>query len=105
MSETQNPLGEFHTNQNTPDQIAKETAVSNSSASPPQSPPDQDRGHNESGEVNEQNGEAAGEKDATGAALDRTPSQAQKLGKKNIAIVMTALCVCPLPPLLVRLDS
>ncbi|PKY08035.1 hypothetical protein P168DRAFT_262108 [Aspergillus campestris IBT 28561] len=95
MSEPQNPLGEIHTNQNPPDQTAKETAVSNSSASPPQSPADQDRGHNESREMNEQNdgGEGAGEKDAEGAALDRTPSQAQKLGKKNIAIVMTALCL------------
>ena len=26
--------------------------------------------------------------------LDRTPSQAQKLGKKKIAVVMGALCVC-----------
>lgn len=30
----------------------------------------------------------------SGAPLDRVPSQAQKLGKKKIVAVMTALCVC-----------
>lgn len=34
------------------------------------------------------------EKAATGAPLDRTQSQAQKLGKKKILIIMPALCVC-----------
>lgn len=33
------------------------------------------------------------EKKDAGAPLDRTPSQAQKMGKKQIAIVMTALCL------------
>jgi hypothetical protein len=32
----------------------------------------------------------------TGNPLDRVPSQAQKLGKKKIAVVMGALCVCSL---------
>ena len=30
----------------------------------------------------------------TGNPLDRVPSQAQRLGKKKIAVVMGALCVC-----------
>lgn len=30
----------------------------------------------------------------SGSPLDRTPSQAAKMGKKKIAVVMTALCVC-----------
>lgn len=37
--------------------------------------------------------ENAMEKTATGPPLDRTPSQAAKMGKKKIVIVMTALCV------------
>lgn len=34
------------------------------------------------------------EKKESGSPLDRTPSQAAKMGKKKIAVVMTALCVC-----------
>lgn len=34
------------------------------------------------------------EKPPSGAPLDRVPSQAHKLGKKKILIVMSALCVC-----------
>jgi hypothetical protein len=41
----------------------------------------------------ESNGDGAVEKVATGASLGRVPSQAQKLGKKKIIVVMTALCV------------
>jgi hypothetical protein len=37
--------------------------------------------------------ENAMEKTATGPPLDLTPSQAAKMGKKKIIIVMTALCV------------
>ncbi|KAJ6027201.1 uncharacterized protein N7446_004199 [Penicillium canescens] len=37
--------------------------------------------------------ENAMEKTATGQPLDRTPSQAAKMGKKKIVIVMTALCL------------
>ncbi|KAJ5115965.1 Efflux pump dotC [Penicillium angulare] len=33
------------------------------------------------------------EKNESGAPLDRTPSQAQKMGKKKIILVMTALCM------------
>lgn len=33
------------------------------------------------------------EKKESGLPLDRTPSQAAKMGKKKIAVVMTALCV------------
>jgi hypothetical protein len=33
------------------------------------------------------------EKTTTGPPLDRTPSQAAKMGKKKIVVVMTALCV------------
>lgn len=36
--------------------------------------------------------------------LDRVPSQAQKLGKKKIAVVMGALCVCCLSPLVLLSD-
>ena len=34
------------------------------------------------------------EKEESGSPLDRAPSQAAKMGKKKIAVVMTALCVC-----------
>jgi hypothetical protein len=37
--------------------------------------------------------ENAMEKTASGPPLDRTPSQAAKMGKKKVVIVMTALCV------------
>lgn len=43
---------------------------------------DESNAHNESDE-----------KTSSGAPLDRVPSQAQKLGKKKIIIIMTALCV------------
>lgn len=33
------------------------------------------------------------EEKTTGAPLDRTPSQAAKMGKKKVIAVMTALCV------------
>lgn len=41
----------------------------------------------------ESNGDGTMEKVATGASLGRVPSQAQKLGKKKIVVVMAALCV------------
>ena len=44
----------------------------------------------------EATGDGSEEKAGAGAPLDRVPSQAQKLGKKKIVVVMTALCVCPL---------
>lgn len=37
------------------------------------------------------------EEEESGSPLDRTPSQAAKMGKKKIAVVMTALCVCICP--------
>ena len=40
------------------------------------------------------NGDAPVEKVVTGAPLSQVPSQAQKLGKKKVFIVMFALCVC-----------
>ena len=43
-------------------------------------------------------GDGSLEKAGPGAPLDRVPSQAQKLGKKKIVVVMTALCVCLLAP-------
>lgn len=33
------------------------------------------------------------EKQPSGATLDRTPSQAAKMGKKKIVVIMVALCV------------
>lgn len=44
----------------------------------------------------DETGDVSDEKAGAGAPLDRVPSQAQKLGKKKIVVVMTALCVCPL---------
>ncbi|OGM43879.1 putative MFS drug transporter [Aspergillus bombycis] len=41
----------------------------------------------------ESNGDGTLEKVATGASLGRVPSQAQKLGKKKIVVVMAALCL------------
>ncbi|KAE8134198.1 major facilitator superfamily domain-containing protein [Aspergillus pseudotamarii] len=41
----------------------------------------------------ESNGDGTMEKVATGASLGRVPSQAQKLGKKKIVVVMAALCL------------
>ena len=37
------------------------------------------------------------EEEEPSSPLDRTPSQAAKMGKKKIAVVMTALCVCICP--------
>jgi hypothetical protein len=42
----------------------------------------------------EENAPKSPEGDATPNKLDRVPSQAQKLGKKKIAVIMVALCVC-----------
>lgn len=42
-----------------------------------------------------QPGDDALEKKPSGAPLDRTPSQAQRMGKKKITVVMVALCVRP----------
>ncbi|GLA71341.1 hypothetical protein AtubIFM55763_001780 [Aspergillus tubingensis] len=41
----------------------------------------------------DENGDVSDEKAGAGAPLDRVPSQAQKLGKKKIVVVMTALCL------------
>ncbi|RAH60740.1 MFS drug transporter [Aspergillus piperis CBS 112811] len=41
----------------------------------------------------EETGDVSDEKAGAGAPLDRVPSQAQKLGKKKIVVVMTALCL------------
>lgn len=57
---------------------------------------DTSNNHRQSSEekhANESNGDGTMEKVATGASLGRVPSQAQKLGKKKIVVVMTALCV------------
>lgn len=35
-----------------------------------------------------------GDENADGAPLDRTQSQTNQLGTKQIAVIMTALCVC-----------
>ncbi|PIG84754.1 MFS drug transporter [Aspergillus arachidicola] len=43
--------------------------------------------------ADESNGDGTMEKVATGASLGRVPSQAQKLGKKKIVVVMAALCL------------
>ncbi|GMF76165.1 unnamed protein product [Aspergillus oryzae] len=56
---------------------------------------DTSNNHRQSSEekhANESNGDGTMEKVATGASLGRVPSQAQKLGKKKIVVVMTALC-------------
>lgn len=45
------------------------------------------------------------EKVATGASLAQVPSQAHKLGKKKVFIVMFALCVCMAVLLLLPLSS
>lgn len=49
---------------------------------------------NGDGDGDDANAAAALERKETGASLDRVPSQAQKLGKKKIFVVMAALCVC-----------
>lgn len=46
----------------------------------------------EDGENAEENGGPV-ETQQSGAPLDRTPSQAQRMGKKKIIVVMAALCV------------
>lgn len=55
-------------------------------------PAEKGNGHNEDEASPESDGHD--DKNATGAELNRVPSQAQKLGKKKVAIVMIALCVC-----------
>ncbi|PWY92763.1 hypothetical protein BO70DRAFT_425431 [Aspergillus heteromorphus CBS 117.55] len=54
------------------------------SQSPSQASPSADADDNANGAL---------EKSPTGPPLDRVPSQAQKLGKKKIIVVMTALCL------------
>lgn len=49
-------------------------------------------GHSENGETAEENGGPV-ERQQSGAPLDRTPSQAQRMGKKKIILVMGALSV------------
>lgn len=47
-------------------------------------------------DIEEVNGDQNGgqiEKQPSGTPLDRTPSQAQRMGKKKIIVVMAALCV------------
>lgn len=62
----------------------------------PSSPQDQ---HDVTPTQEENDTENAIEKKESGSPLDRTPSQAAKMGRKKIAVVMTALCVCtPLIP-------
>lgn len=56
----------------------------------------EENGEENGGDNGEENGEENGdqiEKQQSGAPLDRTPSQAQRMGKKKIIVVMGALCV------------
>lgn len=39
-------------------------------------------------------GHSTGDDEGNGATLDRSPSRANKLGTKKIAVIMVALCVC-----------
>lgn len=56
----------------------------------------EDNRENDGVDNGQENGEENGdqiEKQPSGAPLDRTPSQAQRMGKKKIIVVMGALCV------------
>jgi hypothetical protein len=63
----------------------------------PSSPQDE---HDVTPTPEENDAENVIEKKESGSPLDRTPSQAARMGKKKIAVVMTALCVCTCTPFL-----
>lgn len=56
-------------------------------------PSNEEKSASEANTTDETNSDAVVNATNTGAALDRVPSQAQRLGKKKIIVIMGALCV------------
>ena len=86
-------------------QIVTDDKITPAELNPSLADTDTSNNHRQSSEekhLDEANGDGTVEKEANGASLERVPSQAQKLGKKKIIVVMAALCVrtgfCFSPP-------
>ncbi|GAB1198961.1 hypothetical protein APSETT444_008291 [Aspergillus pseudonomiae] len=76
-------------------QIVTEDKIAPAELNPSLADTDTSNNHRQSSEqkhLDEANGDGTVEKEANGASLERVPSQAQKLGKKKIIVVMAALC-------------
>ncbi|GAB1208872.1 hypothetical protein APSETT445_007637 [Aspergillus pseudonomiae] len=75
--------------------IVTEDKIAPAELNPSLADTDTSNNHRQSSEqkhLDEANGDGTVEKEANGASLERVPSQAQKLGKKKIIVVMAALC-------------
>ena len=71
-----------------PDASSSNTEIDQANVEKPRDTPEQE---NEAAQPND--AETVSEKTTEGAPLDQTPSQAAKMGKNKIIVVMTALCV------------
>lgn len=73
------------------------TRDTSTSTDVPQLPSDADQGAELNNVATADANKDATDEKADGAALNRVESQAQKLGKSKIIVIMSALCVCLYP--------